>query len=171
MNKEVVHIMLKPETLEGDMREIILGELLEIGGRLISSKRVILDMYQISEIYNNFRNERAKPVVFKYFTSKETEHLAFVGTKGIHKKYQNAKGKPGAGGIRGKYYTKYTKLSQEDVESWLEGTLVNIEDIDLEMFARDILHVPNSTEDSKRGLLSVFDESQISLIRDEGIIF
>lgn len=156
MSLELVHVMLKPDTLESGMRDIILKELLKIGGHLLLSKRIILNQTQLSDIYSDFKNIRAKKTVFQYFTAKETEHLAFIGERGIHKSYQEAKGKPGVSGIRGKFYTRYTKLSPKELNKWLEGSLVNSTAIDLEMFGRDILHVPNSPEESKRGLRAVF---------------
>lgn len=171
MNQEIVHVMLKPDTLEFGMRDVILSELLNLGGMLVATKRLVLSLVQISEIYFDFDNERAKKAVFQYFVTRETEHLAFVGEPGIHQKYQQAKGKPGRGGIRGKYYTRYSKLTPEELADWFRGTLVNIEGIDLEMFARDILHVPNSVERSKRDLLIVLDSDQIQLIKDLGIEF
>jgi nucleoside diphosphate kinase len=157
MRSELVHVMLKPDTLESGLRDDILKELLKIGGTLLLSKRLILNQSQIAEIYPDFPNERARPTVFKYFTTKETEHLAFLGEPGIHKKYKEAKGKTGASGIRGRYYTRYTRLSPEELSRWLEGSLENIAAIDLEMFGRDILHVPDSPAGSKRGLRSVLD--------------
>lgn len=171
MDQEIVHVMLKPDTLEFGMRDVILSELLSIGGKLVAEKRLVLSLAQISEIYSDFDNERAKKAVFHYFTTRETEHLAFVGEPGIHQKYQQSKGRPGKGGIRGKYYTRYTQLTPEELDDWFRGTLVNLEAIDLEMFARDILHVPNSVEKSKRGLSIVLDSCQIQLIEDLGIRF
>lgn len=168
---EIVHVMLKPDTLEFGMRDTILAELVSIGGKLVASKRLILNLSQISEIYSDLDNERAKKAVFHYFTTRETEHLAFIGEAGIHQKYQQSKGRPGKHGIRGKYYTRYTKLTPEELDSWFKGTLINIEAIDLEMFGRDILHVPNSVEKSKRDLLIVLDENQIRSIQNLGITF
>ncbi len=138
---------------------------------LVAVKRLILSLAQISEIYFDFDNERAKKAVFHYFTTRETEHLAYIGEPGIHQKYQQSKGRPGEGGIRGKYYTRYTKLTPEELADWFRGTLTNLEAIDLEMFARDILHVPNSVGRSKRGLSIVLDSGQIQLIEDLGIRF
>ncbi len=165
MSEELVHIMLKPDTLESGMRDTILEEILRIGGKLIASKKTVLSLSQISQIYPDFVNLRAKDTVFQYFTTRETEHLALVGEKGIHQTYQTSKGKPGQGGIRGKYYTRYTKLTKEELADWFKGTLFNIEAIDLEMFARDILHVPNSPERSRRGLIAVLDPAQIQELR------
>jgi len=171
MDQEIVHVMLKPDTLESGMRDVIIAELIGIGGALVTSKRLVLNFAQISEIYFDFDNERAKKAVFHYFMSRETEHLAFIGEHGIHQRYQHSKGRPGKGGIRGKYYTRYTKLTSDELASWFKGTLANLEDIDMEMFARDILHVPNSVERSKRGLSIVLDRNQIQLIESLGIRF
>jgi len=171
MDQEIVHVMLKPDTLEFGMRDVILAELLSLGGKLVAAKRLVLSLAQISEIYSDFNNERAKKAVFYYFTTRETEHLAFIGEPGIHQRYHQAKGKPGKGGIRGKYYTRYTKLTPEELADWFDGTLANIEGIDLEMFARDILHVPNTIEKSKRGLSVVLGSDQIQLIESLGVEF
>ncbi len=165
MLDEIVHIMLKPDTLECGIRNVILDELLKVGGSLIFSKRLVLTMSQISVIYPHFGNERAKGAVFHYFTSRETEHLAFGGPKGIHARYQEAKGKTGTGiGIKGKYYTRYTKLTEDELRKWFDGTLENIQDIDLEMFGRDILHIPNSPEESINDIFSVFEPCEIAVI-------
>lgn len=165
MDNEIVHVMLKPDTLEFGMREVILNELLGVGGTLLLSKRLVLSMRQISDIYPYFDNERAKDVVFRYFTTRETEHLAFVGPVGIHARYQQAKGKTGTGmGIKGRHYTRYTMLTKSELAHWFEGTLENIGNIDLEMFARDILHIPNSPEESVNGLLSILDPDEVVLL-------
>lgn len=157
--------MLKPDTLETGMRQVILDELLAVGGELICLKRLVLNLDQIKEIYSDFNNDRAEQAVFHYFTSRETEHLVFAGLPGIHRKYQDAKGKTGTGiGIKGRHYTRYTRLSGEELKAWFEGTLLNIEAIDLEMFGRDILHVPNSPSESIRSALSVFQHSEIEVL-------
>ena len=169
MRLELVHVMLKPDTLESGMRDIIFKELLKIGGHLLISKRMILNQTQISDIYSDFKNIRAKKTVFQYFTTKETEHLAFMGERGIHKNYQEAKGKTGVRGIRGEFYTRYTKLSPKELSKWLEGSLMNSAAIDLEMFGRDILHVPNSPEESKRGLRAVLGCNRLKIDQDRYI--
>lgn len=167
MFAELVHVMLKPDTLECDIRDSVVAELQGLGGVLLVSKRMVLDLFQISEIYPVFPNERAKPAVFHYFTTRETEHLVFAGDAGIHARYHREKGKPGKGGIRGKYYTRYTKLTPEELSNWFAGTLHNLEEIDLEMFGRDILHVPNTIEQSLRGLRAVLGRDQFQLLKDQ----
>jgi len=107
MIKELVHVMLKPDALEFGLRDIIIQELQQGGGEIITSRRLVLSLKQISSIYSNFSNDRAKPVVFAYFTSRETEHLAIIGSEGLHKRLDVIKGQTGTGnGIRGKYYTR-----------------------------------------------------------------
>lgn len=165
MQEEFVYVMLKPDTLETGMRQVVLDELLAVGGEPVCSKRLILRLDQIMEIYSDFNNERAKRAVFHYFTHRETEHFVFAGLPGIHLKYQNAKGKTGTGvGIKGRHYTRYTRLSAEELNAWFEGTLLNTEVIDLEMFGRDILHIPNSPPESIRSILSVFSSSEIEVL-------
>ena len=123
-----------------------------------------------SLIYSHFSNARAKPVVFAYFTSRETEHLALVGPVGLHERLDVIKGQTGSGkGIRGKYYTRYTRLSDSELQEWLSGTLSNAEDIDLEMFGRDILHVADTPSDSLNGLRAVLLPTQLELIRKRGV--
>lgn len=159
---EFVYVMLKPDTLEFKIRDIILKELVNVGGQLIASKTLILNLDQISIIYSEFPNERAKKAVFHYFTTRKTEHLIFMGEKGIHEKYQIAKGKTGTGiGIKGRHYTRYTKLTPIELEQWFEGTLTDIYDIDLEMFGRDILHIPNSPDESRSSIQAIFSDSDL----------
>ena len=167
MVSEIVHVMLKPDTLEFGMRDTILRELLAVGGELVFAKKLVLNLKQIADIYPYFDNDRAKPTVFHYFTTRETEHLAFVGIPGIHLKYQKAKGKTGTGvGIKGKYYTRYTKLTEAELKSWFEGTLLNMEAVDLQMFGRDIIHVPNCPSESVNDLLSILDPSEVRAIEE-----
>ena len=84
MQKELVHVMLKPDTLEFGLRDIVIRELQKEECEIVASKRLILSFSQISSIYPRFSNTRAKPVVFAYFTSRETELLAILGSVGIH---------------------------------------------------------------------------------------
>ncbi|MFH1454855.1 MAG: hypothetical protein ABIF22_00830, partial [bacterium] len=142
---EVAHAMLKPDALESGLRDTVIQELLSGGCEIVVSRRFTLNLNQIASIYSHFSNARAKPVVFAYFTSRETEHLALVGPVGLHERLDVIKGQTGSGkGIRGKYYTRYTRLSDSELQEWLSGTLSNAEDIDLEMFGRDILHVADT---------------------------
>lgn len=170
MKKELVHAMLKPDALEYGLRDTVIAELQQEGQcEVIVSRRLILDSSQIEAIYSRFSNKRAKPVVFNYFTSRETEHLAIGGGPGLHHHLDVVKGQTGTGrGIRGKYYTRYTRLSPEELEEWLAGTLVNATDIDLEMFGRDILHVADTIEDSLRGLREIMTVDQLNLVRLKG---
>jgi hypothetical protein len=156
---ELVHIMLKPTTFKYSLRDSVLEDLIAIGGQFILSKKLVLNHEQILEIYPNFDNPRAQSTVFEYLTTNFTEHFAFRGQKGIHKKYQESKGKPGVDGIRGKYYTNYTKLSPREL--WLSGRGENIKNIDLEMCGYNILHIPDSPEESRRGLIAVFGNNNL----------
>lgn len=159
--------MLKPDTLSSDLRETILRELSLSGGKIVVSKRLTLTLAQIEAIYPNFPNPRAKPFVFAYFTSRETEHFAFAGDVGLHGRLHAAKGQTGTGkGIRGKYYTRYTRLSRAELDEWLNGTLPEAVDIDLEMFGRDILHVADNQEDSLRGLHAILDATEINRVSE-----
>ena len=170
MIREVAHAMLKPDALESGLRDVIIEELLRGDCEIVASKRFVLDLEQISAIYSHFSNERARPVVFRYFTSRETEHLALVGPVGLHDRLDVIKGQTGSGkGIRGKYYTRYTRLSESELQQWLDGTLANAEDIDLEMFGRDILHVSDTQSDSIVGLKTILCPSQLDLIRRMGV--
>jgi nucleoside diphosphate kinase len=169
MIKELVHVMLKPDALEFGLRDIIIQELQKGEGEIITSRRLVLSLEQISSIYSNFSNDRAKPVVFAYFTSRETEHLAIIGSEELHKRLDVIKGQTGTGnGIRGKYYTRYTKLSPLELQEWLSGTLSNAEDIDLEMFGRDIIHTADTQPESLAGLRAVMTPPQLDLIRFKG---
>lgn len=161
--------MLKPETLLSGLREVVLRELGASGGHIVASERLTLSSSQIEAIYPDFPNPRARPFVFAYFTSRETEHFAFVGGQGLHSRLNEAKGETGTGkGIRGKYYTYYTRLSQPLLEEWLCGTLPEIADIDLEMFGRDILHVAANQTDSLRGLHAIMGEQNVRLMPEGG---
>jgi nucleoside diphosphate kinase len=170
MKREVAHAMLKPDTLESGLEDVVIKELLGGGCEIIVSKKFILDMDQISAIYSTFSNKIAKPVVFNYFTSRLTRHLALIGSEGLHDRLDVIKGQTGSGqGIRGKYYTRYTRLSESELAEWLAGTLANAEDIDLEMFGKDILHVADTPSDSIRGLRAVLDPDQLQLLRKNGV--
>lgn len=163
MRREVVHVMLKPDTLERGLRDVIVAELEGIAGPVFASKKLILGRHQIEEIYSRFPNPYSKAFVFNYFTSQYTEHLAFLGEGDLHDRIHKAKGRTGSGvGIRGRYFSDYVHYTQLDIEKWLEGTSDRAEEIDVEMFGRDILHVADNQVDSMRGLEavmgSVFDE-------------
>lgn len=169
MRKELVHMVLKPDALEFGLRDSIVQELQQEEGVIVASRRLILSVSQIESIYPNFLNVRAKPVVFAYFTSRETEHFAIIGPPGLHERLDVFKGQTGTGqGIRGKYYTRYTKLSHSELQEWLSGTLSNAEDIDLEMFGRDIIHTADTQAESISGLKAILLPSQIELIRLNG---
>jgi nucleoside diphosphate kinase len=169
---ELLHIMLKPDTLESGMREVIMEELMRHGGELIANVTLILSFEQIDSVYPDFKNPRAKDAVFRYFTTKPTEHLALIGPPGINDLYQKVKGKTGTGqGIRGKYYTRYTKLTQEELALWLVGTLENAAEIDLEMFGRDILHVADCEEDSVRALRIILPSDLHDAVRSKCVNF
>jgi nucleoside diphosphate kinase len=169
MHNELAHVMLKPDTLLSGLREVVLRELEPSGGHIVANERLTLSLSQIGAIYPDFPNPRAKPFVFAYFTSRETEHFAFVGGQGLHSRLNEAKGETGTGkGIRGKYYTYYTRLSQALLDEWLCGTLPETANIDLEMFGRDILHVAATQADSLRGIHAIMGEQNLRLIRERG---
>lgn len=162
MHNELAHVMLKPDTLASGLREVVLHELEQSGSYIVASRRLTLSLAQIEVIYPNFPNLRAKPFVFAYFTSRATEHFAFAGELGLHARLHQAKGQTGTGmGIRGKYYTRYTRLSQAELDEWLCGTLPETANIDLEMFGRDILHVADNPVDSFRGLRAIMSERDL----------
>jgi nucleoside diphosphate kinase len=168
--RELVHVMLKPDTLEFGMRDVVMRELHHPETRIIATKTVVLTHKQINLIYPRFNNERAKPTVFNYFTSNPTEHVAIVGPEGAHELYKQIRGKTGSGkGIRGRYYTRYNKLTEEELVRWFNGSLPDIEAIDLEMFGRDILHASNCAFDSARALLEILDPEQIAEVIATGV--
>jgi len=166
MNDEIAHVMLKPDTLECGLRDVVIGELEQSGGQIVVSRRLTLSLFQIEAIYPEFPNARAKAFIFAYFTSRETEHFAFAGAPGLHRRLHEAKGRTGTEqGIRGKYYTRYTRLSQTELDEWLHGTLPDAAGIDLEMFGRDILHVADRPVDSLRGLRAVMGTEDLNVVR------
>jgi nucleoside diphosphate kinase len=172
MKLEVVHVMLKPDTLARGIRNLIVAELEAVAGTVAFSKTLVLDHSQISAIYNRFPNPLSKAFVFNYFISMPTEHLVFVGPEGLHSAVHAVKGKTGSGrGIRGKYFSDYVHYSQRDIERWLQGTSDQAEEIDLEMFGRDILHVADDQTDSLRGLEAVFgpEYHEIRRAADRGV--
>lgn len=112
MQKELVHAMLKPDTLEFGLRDVVIQELQKEECEIAASRRLVLSFSQISSIYPRFSNTRAKPVVFAYFTSRETEHFAIRGQQGLHERLDVIKGQTGTGkGIRGKYYTTDPRIN------------------------------------------------------------
>lgn len=156
MKTEVVHVMLKPDTLARGLRDDIIGELEAVAGPVFLAKRTRLTLEQISEIYSRFPNPHSRRFVFNYFTSRDTEHLIFLGTEGLHSRIHKIKGRTTSGeGIRGKYFSDYVHYSRADIEDWLAGTSDRPEEIDIEMFGRDILHVADNQEDSIRGIKAV----------------
>jgi nucleoside diphosphate kinase len=170
MNPELVHVMLKPDSLASGLRDIVVRELLATGATIVASRRLTLTLSQIAAIYPRFPNRRAQPFIFAYFTSRETEHFAFVGDDGLHARLNEAKGKTGTGqGIRGKYYTTYTRLSQAALDEWLWGTSPQAAEIDLEMFGRDILHVADNSSDSLRALRAILDPVDLRSIEAIGV--
>lgn len=171
MKNEVVHVMLKPDTLERGIRDAIVAELEAVAGRVAFSVKLVLDHSQIQAIYSRFPNPLSKAFVFNYFTSRQTEHLVFVGPEGLHRTIHKVKGKTGSGmGIRGKYFSEYVHYTQTDVDKWLQGTSDRAEEIDLEMFGRDILHVADDQADSMQGIEAVFGQAflEIRLAADLG---
>lgn len=153
MTLEAVHVMLKPDTLARGLRDTIVWELESVAGPVFWARRLRLTLHQIETIYSRFPNPHSRTFVFNYFTSKDTEHLAFVGAGDLHARVHKIKGRTGSGvGIRGKYFSDYIHYTEEEVEEWLRGASTRAEEIDVEMFGRDILHVADNQEDSIRGL-------------------
>lgn len=169
MKTEMVHVMLKPDTLARGLRDTIVGELEAVAGPVFLAKRLKLNLEQISQIYSRFPNPHSRRFVFNYFTSSDTEHLIFFGTKGLHARIHTIKGRTGSGiGIRGKYFSDHVHYSEADVEAWLAGTSDRAEEIDVEMFGRDILHVADNQEDSIRGLKAVLGSQFVEIARALG---
>lgn len=165
MKSEVVHVMLKPDTLERGIRDKIVRELEAVAGPVFVATRMRLTLEQIEAIYIRFPNPHSKDFVFNYFTSRDTEHLAFLGSGDLHGIIHRIKGGVRSGtGIRGKYFCNYIRYTKEDVEAWLQGTSSRAEEIDLEMFGRDILHVADNQEDSIRGLQAVMGPRFIDIM-------
>jgi len=168
-NSELAHVMLKPDTLKSGLRDVVLRELVECAGEPVASLRLTLSLRQIEAVYPNFPNLRARPFIFKYFTTEETEHFAFLGEPGLHHRMHETKGRTGSGkGIRGKYYTRYTRLSPSELDQWLQGALSAEAEIDLEMFGRDILHIADSPVDSLRGLNAIIGVERVSRVAASG---
>lgn len=95
MCREFVYIMLKPDTLEFKIRDIILKELVNVGGQLIASKTLILNLDQISIIYSEFPNERAKKPYFITLPLAKQNILSLWEKKVFMKNIKSPKGKRG----------------------------------------------------------------------------
>jgi nucleoside diphosphate kinase len=166
MKNEVVHVMLKPDTLERGLRDQIVEELEAVAGPVFIAKRMKLTLQQIAAIYSRFPNPHSRSFVFNYFTSRDTEHLAFLGGEDLHQRIHKMKGRTGSGaGIRGKYFSNYVHYTKADINEWLQGTSSRAEEIDVEMFGRDILHVADNQADSIRGLQAVMGPHFADILR------
>ena len=62
MQKELVHVMLKPDTLEFGLRDIVIRELQKEECEIVASKRLILSFSQISSIYPRFQILELNPL-------------------------------------------------------------------------------------------------------------
>lgn len=169
MQKELVHVMLRPDALELGLRDVVIRELQQEECEILVSRRLILNLNQIESIYPRFPNARAKPTVFAYFTSRETEHFAIEGAPSLHERLNVVKGRTGTGkGIRGRYYTEYTRLNPSEFQEWLSGSIPNTDGVDLEMFGRGILHVADTQSESFDGLKTILCSCQLETIRLRG---
>lgn len=154
---ELIHVMLKPDSLENKVDGEVIKDLELMGGELIAKKMVQLSRNQVETIYFDFTHDRSRELVFNYLAENNTLHLVFIGQAGIHEIFNRAKGKTGTKeGLRGKYITWYTPLNHQSRKLWFEGKLNNQREVDLEMFCRNLLHVAPDPEASIRGILSVF---------------
>ncbi len=155
---ELVHVMLKPDTLEHNLEDKIIQELLSIANAiLLEKKKTHLTLQDLEIIYFDFTYKPAKKEVFSYLTNNETLHLVFSGEAGLHKRFNSAKGRTGSNeGLRGKYVTWYTPLNKEEWDLWLKRQHPKYEKIDMEMFCRNLLHVSPNPQTSIKGIERVF---------------
>lgn len=150
---ELVHVMLKPDAIENGLENDVIQDLLFLGGKLILQKRLKLNRQQVEQIYFDFTFDSAREYVFRYLTTNETLHLAFVGESGLHDKFNQAKGKTGSNqGLRGKYISQYIKLDKTAYGLWLQNKHPEQEVINAEMFCRNLLHIAPSADASKKGI-------------------
>lgn len=153
---EMVHVMLKPDTLEANNQERVISDLILAGGNLVFREKLRLTKDQLSTIYFDFSFENARELVFDYLTQNETEHLVFTGKPGLHKIFNNLKGKTGGStGLRSKYVGKYTKLDKKAFQEWLSGNHPSQNTISLEMFCCNVLHVATTPVASNKAIKSI----------------
>lgn len=153
---EMVHVMLKPDTLFAKNQDQIISDLVAAGGNLVLRKEMMLNHNQINSIYPDFYFESARKIVFDYLTTNATEQLVFTGRPGLHQIFNELKGKTGSNtGLRGKYVKNYTKLDKESFQEWLSGNHLNQDEISLEMFCCNALHIAEDIFASNNGIKSI----------------
>lgn len=166
---EIVHIMLKPEALKSCLRKTILKKILDNGCRIILSKKLKLNIYQINEIYANFEDRKAKCAVLAYYISRQTEHFAVIGHNGLHEKILEQKGSIYKNtGIRGKYHIK-EKMTSQKLFNKIKGVLPGVEEsvnyIDFNFFGRDLLHSSDTQKESWRAINAIFTKKELDYIK------
>lgn len=150
---ELVYAMIKPDCLENGLENSVINDLIDLGGTLVFKKKLRLSLEKVKVIYFDFTFDSAKDLVFSYLSEKETLHLAFVGEKGITEKFNQAKGITGSGeGLRAKYIKEYTKINKEEFNLWLENKHPKQDEVNLEMFCRNLIHVAPTIEASRKSL-------------------
>ncbi len=150
---EMVHVMLKPDTVQCGNEESVIVDLLEAGGTLVYQKKMSLSLNQIEIIYFDFAFDSARDLVFRYLTENQTVHLAFIGPVGLHVRMNELKGRTGeTAGLRGKYVKSYTRLAGEMFQMWVDGNHPEQDAINLEMFCSNVLHVAPNIRASHAGL-------------------
>lgn len=164
--QEIVHVMLKPDSLEAGLRDDILKEIMNCGCELVLSKKLTLNLNQIESIYSNFEDKKAKTAVLAFYISKPTEHLVFCGEKGLHDLILDIKGSMiNKTGIRGKYVSR-EKMTRDELISIVDGVLPkakeSVDYIDFNFFGIDILHSADDQNESCRAICSVFDKKDWS---------
>lgn len=153
---ELVHVMLKPDTVQLRNEDSVVADLVEAGGSVVFRKKLHLNLDQIKIIYSDFSFDSARDLVFNYLTEHPTTHLALVGPTGFHKKLNDLKGKTGgSSGLRSKYVKQYTELDTSSFNCWIQGNHPNQNAISLEMFCNNVLHVASDQEASLLGLSSI----------------
>lgn len=162
--KEIVHVMLKPDALEFGLKKKILKEITKHGYKIVMSKKLVLNLWQIESIYSNFEDTDAKPAVLAFYISKPTEHFVFIGEKGLHDHLLEIKGSMiSKTGIRGKYVSR-KKMSKKELQKIVSGVLPNakkaVNYIDFNFFGIDILHSADDQEESCRAIRSIFNEKE-----------
>jgi 8-oxo-dGTP pyrophosphatase MutT (NUDIX family) len=153
---EMVHVMLKPDTLFAKNQDQIISDLVVAGGTLVFRKEMMLNYDQVGIIYSDFYFESARKIVFDYLTMNNTEQLVFTGKPGLHEVFNKLKGKTGGDtGLRSKYVKSYTKLDKRSFQEWLSGNHFEQDKISLEMFCCNALHVASNIFSSNNGIKSI----------------
>lgn len=166
---EIVHIMLKPEALKSGLRKTVLKNILSNDCKIILSRKLRLNIYQINEIYANFEDRKAKCAVLAYYISKQTEHFAIIGHHELHEKILKRKGSIDKNtGIRGKYHIKEKMTSQKllhKINGVLPGVEESVKYIDFNFFGRDLLHSADTQKESWRAINAIFTKKELNYIK------